>query len=139
MNTTDRRATPEEIATARAWIEERFGLTEYLDPMNAERARDEYELALSVLVFANDRTKVAPPVLWRTHHGAEYSNVQAIPCVVIANGELADANGDPIQETEPAIAAEIARRGGTYRDHGYGVRLPGVIGLTPTVGCDHSS
>lgn len=75
---------------------------------------------------------------WRTFHGAEYADVRAIPCITIANGHLIDEAGEALAEDHPALAAEIERRGAAYRDHGYGVRVPGVSQLVPTIGCDHS-
>lgn len=79
---------------------------------------------------AQDRPDVPSPALWRTYTGGEWDSVTKISCSTIANGYLIDADGDPIHEDHPEIAKEIARRGGTYRDHAYG--------QPPVFGCDHS-
>jgi hypothetical protein len=79
---------------------------------------------------------MADITVWRTCTGAEYSTVQAIPCWVIANGLLVNANHDTISDDHPDLIAEILRRGqGIYYDHGYGRGHDGVhVG-----GCDHTA
>ena len=52
---THRRATADEIAAARAWIEQTCGNWPELDRHGIELRPAEYERALAVIVFANDR------------------------------------------------------------------------------------
>lgn len=71
---------------------------------------------------------------WRSSHGAEYSDLTEVPCSVIANGYLLGADGESVYEDEPAVAAEIDRRGqDVYREHGYGDGHDGAF----TAGCSH--
>lgn len=74
-------------------------------------------------------SKIETSPKWRTYTGGEYDSVTKITCSTIANGYLIDAIGDPIHEDHPEIAAEIRRRGESYRDHAYG--------WPPVFGCDH--
>lgn len=62
-------------------------------------------------------------------------DLRKIPCISIANGWIIGDSGDPINEDDPDIRAELDRRGwDIYRNHGYGDGHNGI----PVAGCDHS-